>query len=198
MIPGGRFKVREQRACSLKVGLFTRLLFVLIDCKTSHWVPSFYWRRDSCISPPFKLKLRDVPLESFCVPVICVPLLFIGSHCFLCSFFCNTSFYFTQVADPQDKSLIIISDSLHPSKQSTSHHWCRCKFILYVKLLGLEMWICSTKIVFFTKMIQANIYFYDLLCLSCDPTDKPTTGVNPQVCFARSRSFKALRYWLAT
>lgn len=45
-------------ACSLEVGLFTRLL-VLTGCKTSHWVRSFYCRGDSCISPSFKLSCRD-------------------------------------------------------------------------------------------------------------------------------------------
>lgn len=72
----------SREACSLKVGLFTRLLLVLINCKTSRWVRSFYWRADSCISPPFKLNLRDEPLESLCVAVICVPLHFIVTDCF--------------------------------------------------------------------------------------------------------------------
>lgn len=61
-------------ACSLEVGLFTRLL-VLTDCKTSHWVRSFYGRGDSCISP--SLNSAAGALESRRVTVICVPLHFI-------------------------------------------------------------------------------------------------------------------------
>lgn len=81
--PGDESKSESShRAYSLKVGLFTRLLLVLINCKTSHWACRFYWRVDSCISRPFKLELRDVPLGSLCVAVICVPLHFIGTALF--------------------------------------------------------------------------------------------------------------------
>lgn len=124
----------SHEACSLEVGLFTRLLLVLTDCKTSHWVYAAFIGEETVV---YHLPLNST--SGTCLWKACVSPWFVSFSSLLSCFLMHVCSCITQqvVTDARDRSINILSDPLHLSKLLQCAGVCR--FILNGKHLLLRV-----------------------------------------------------------